>query len=239
MNMEIIMKKEEQINYYTYKLNMPILNILAILLLLLISSIVFLMEYQDSYTIHFKTSILFILMFVWLIIHEILHGIGFSLFKCVKKANITFGMFLEKGVFYCMCKQNIPKKVILTSLLFPITIIGIITLIIGMIFNQYELVLLSILNIVSSIGDIVMTIYFLKAPKDIIYLDLDDVTSFTVISSKPLENIKVPGIMLEKKGTYDKNKMFAKDKRKLVISKASYILIGVIFLLIIMNIVGD
>jgi len=101
-------------------------------------------------------------MFIWLIIHELLHGLGFILFNEVNPKNITLGMFLEKGVFYCMCKQKISKKVILTSLLFPLTIIGIITLIIGMIINNYELVCLSILNIVSAIGDIMMTIYFLK-----------------------------------------------------------------------------
>lgn len=217
---------------------MTTLNILALVLFLIVGSIVFLLEYPDHYLSHFKPLTLWLLMFIWLIIHEVLHGVAFALFKSVKKENITFGMFLEKGVFYCMCKQNISKKVILTSLLFPVTIIGLITLIIGMILNHYELVFLSILNIVSSIGDIVMTIYFLKAPKDIIYLDLDDCTSFTVISTIPLDNIKVPGIILDQKGIYDKNKMIAQDKRRLVISPASVWLIVVILFLIIINIVG-
>lgn len=230
------MNKEKKINYYTYTLNMTILNILAIILFIIIDSLVFIIERHDNYTITMPMTIFFILMFIWLIIHELLHGIAFSLFKEVNNKNITFGMFLEKGVFYCMCKQNIGKKVILTSLLFPITIIGFITLIIGMIINNYELVFLSILNIVSSIGDIVMTIYFLKCPKDIIYLDLDDCTSFTVLSTKSLDDIKVPGIILAKKGIYNKKKMIAKDKRKIVISKLSYLLLITILILIIISI---
>ena len=232
------MNKEKRINYYTYKLNMTTLNILAIVLFIIIGPIIYIIERNDLYIIKLPISIFFILMFIWLIIHELLHGIGFILFKSVKLENITFGMFLEKGIFYCMCKQNIGKKIILTSLLFPITIIGFITLIIGMIINSYELVFLSILNIVSSIGDIVMTIYFLKCPKDIIYLDLDDCTSFTVLSDKDLDNIKIPGIILDKKGIYDKKKMIAKDKRKLVISKLSIVLIIIIMLLIITTIVN-
>lgn len=231
------MNKEKKLKYYTYKLNMTVLNILAILLFILVGGIVIFLEHHDNYIVTLPMTIFFILMFVWLIIHELLHGIAFALFKSVKKENITFGMFLEKGVFYCMCKQNIGKKVILTSLLFPITIIGFLTLIIGMILNNYELVFLSILNIVSSIGDIVMTIYFLKCPNDIIYLDLDDCTSFTVLSNKSLDDIKVSGIILDKKGIYDPKKMVAKDKRKLVISKASYVLIIFILLLIIINII--
>ena len=231
------MNKEKNMNYYTYTFNMTLLNILALILLIPVGAVVYLIEYQDSYTISLSMTNLFILMFVWLIIHELLHGLGFAIFKSVKKENITFGMFLEKGVFYCMCKQNITKKVILTSLLFPITIIGILTLIIGMIINNYELVFLSILNIVSSIGDIVMTIYFLRCPNDIIYLDLDDCTSFTVLSYKSLENIKVPGIILHEKGIYNKEKMKSKDKRKIVISKLSYLLLGIILILLIITII--
>ena len=201
------MNKEKKLNYYTYSLNMTTLNILAIILFIIVGSLVFMIERHDNYSVTISPINFFILMIIWLIIHEILHGIGFSIFKEVKLSNITFGMYLEKGVFYCMCKQNISKKVILTSLLFPITIIGFITLIIGMIINNYELVFLSILNIVSSIGDIVMTIYFLKCPNDIIYLDLDDCTSFTVLSNKSLDCIKVPSIILSKKGIYDEKRM--------------------------------
>ena len=231
-----MMNKESKLKYYTYKLDMTILNILAILLFILVSGVVYLLELHDNYVITMPITTLFILMFLWLVVHELLHGIGFGLFRSVKKENITFGMFLEKGVFYCMCKQNIGKKVILTSLLFPIVIIGFITLGIGMIFNHYELVFLSILNIVSSISDIVMTIYFLKCPSDVIYLDLDDCTSFTVLSSKDLTCIKVPGIILAEKGVYDK-KMRARDKRKLVISPASYVLLLVVILLIALHII--
>lgn len=231
------MNRKENLHYYTYTLNMTILNILSIILFIFVGGLIYLIERYDNYSITLPISTFFILMFAWLIIHELLHGLAFALFKEVKKENITFGMFLEKGIFYCMCKQNIGKKIILTSLLFPLTIIGVITLIIGMIINNYELVFLSILNIVSSIGDIVMTIYFLKCPKDIIYLDLDDCTSFTVLSNKSLDHIQVPGIVLAKKGLYDKKKMYSKDKRKLVISKLSYILLIIILLLIIITII--
>lgn len=234
----MIMKKDNQIKYYTYKLDMKVLNILAIVLFIVVSLLVYFLEHNSQYVIHCQLTTLFIFMFFWLIIHELLHGIGFALFKSVQKKNITFGMFLEKGVFYCMCKQKINKKVILTSLLFPVTIIGFLTLIIGMWINHYELVFLSILNIVSSIGDIVMIIYFLLTPNDIIYLDLDDCTSFTVISHHDLTAIQVPGIVLDKTGIYDEKKMKATNKQRLVISKASYYLIGLIFILIIINIIG-
>ena len=228
------MNKEK---YYTYKLDLNILNVLALILFVAVSLIVLLIEHNDKYQITYSLN-LFIYIFFWLILHELLHAIGFAIFKDVDIKNITFGIALEKGVFYCMCKQNISKKVILTSLLFPLTIIGIITLIIGLIINNFNLVFLSLLNITSAIGDIIMTIYFVKAPKDITYLDLDDCTSFTVISKSNLSNIKVPGIKLIKTGIYDKNKMYSKNKQKLTITKPSYIIIIIILIIFIINTIG-
>ena len=231
------MSKEKNTTYYTYTLNMTILNMLSIILFIIVGILVYVLECHDNYFITAPISTLFILMFIWLLLHELLHGIGFAIFKEVDSKNITFGIFLEKGVFYCMCKQNIGKKAIFTSLLFPITIIGILTLVIGMSLNNYELVFLSVLNIVSSIGDSVMILYFLKCPNDIIYLDQDDCTSFTVLSSKSLEHIKIPGIVLSKKGIYDEEKMKSKDKRRVVISKLSYLLLALIFILSIITII--
>ena len=228
---------KNNLKYYTYKLDLKVLNILAIILFVIVGGIVFYVEKNDNYIMDFDIISFIINIFLWLIIHELLHGVGFMIFKEVKIKNLTFGMFLEKGIFYVMCKQNIGRRIILTSLCFPVIIIGIITLIIGMCINSFMLVYLSIINIVASIGDIVMIIYFIKAPRDIIYLDLDDPTSFTVVSDKDLSNNKVVGINIHDSGKYDK-KMKSKDKRRLIMSKWSYILLIFIFIMFIIRLVG-
>lgn len=228
---------KDNFKFYTYQLDMGILNILAILLFLVIGIIMGIVGYDFSGIVNYNMIMLFILLIFWLMLHEVLHGIGFAMFKEVKLNNIVFGMALEKGVFYCMCKQKISKKVIFTSLLFPLTIIGIVTLILGSVLSNDLLIYLSIFNIVGSIGDIVMSVYFLKCPNDVIYLDLDDCTSFTVLSKNNLDNIRIPGIKLVSSGVYD-SKMKAKDKRKLVISKASWYILIIIFILILVNVLG-
>ena len=113
--------------YYTYELDMNVLNILAIILFVVMIILIYLIGYSFSGITNYSLIGLFLLMFGWLMFHEVLHGIGFSIFREVKKKNIVFGIALEKGVFYCMCKQKISKKVIFTSLLFPVTINGDIT----------------------------------------------------------------------------------------------------------------
>ena len=129
-----------------------------------------------------------------------------------------------------MCKQEIPRRVILTSLLFPVVLIGIVTLVIGMIVNSYMLVFLSIMNIVGSIGDIVMFIYFIKVGP-VRYLDLDDCTSFTVISDRDLSSYSVKGIKLVDSGIYDCKKMYAKDRKKFRVTKLSCVILVIIFIL--------
>ncbi len=228
---------KEKINYYTYTFDMKWLNILAIILFLIISIPIYLLEKNQNLIIHLDMIELFLAMFFYLILHELFHGIGFLLIKDVKLKNITLGISLEKGVFYCMCKKNISKKDILISLSLPVVFLGILTLIIGIIINSYELIFLSILNITSSIGDIMMIIYFFKCPNDIIYLDLDDCTSFTVISKHDVSRKKVLGIILKEKGIYTKE-MQSHDQRKIIISKPSYFLISLILFLIVFKIVG-
>ena len=224
------MKNKKELNYYTYELDMVFLNILSLIIFGAVSIMVWLIVKNDPLMIQDNPGPLLIYMILWLMLHEILHGIGFAIFKEVNKKNIVFGMALEKGVFYCMCKQKISKKVILTSLLFPVTIIGLITLIIGIMIHSYYLVVLSILNIAGAVGDLVMTVFFLKADNDIIYLDLDDCTSFTVLSTKDISNIKVKGIKLRESGIYNE-KMESHNKKRITISKKSYVTLGIILIL--------
>lgn len=229
---------KDNLKYYTYELDIGVLNILAILLFLVLFLLMYLLGYDLAklFLVGDIVVILVLLVF-WLMLHEVLHGIGFSIFKSVDRKNVVYGMALEKGVFYCMCKQKIRKNVIFAALLFPLIIIGVITLIIGCIINSYLLMLLSILNIMGSIGDIMMSIYFYKCPDDVIYLDLDDCTSFTVLSKKDLSGIKVMGIKLKENGIYN-NEMVPKIKDKLVISRKSWYVLIVIFILMLIKVIG-
>ena len=228
--MRLVMKKNK---YYTYQLDMIYLNILSIVIFVIVWLLVLMLGGREYLFSSDSVGYLIILMILWLMLHEVIHGIGFGIFKSVNKKNICFGMALEKGVFYCMCKQKISKRVILTSLLFPFTFIGVITLIIGMLIQSYYLVMLSILNIAGAVGDLVMTVYFLKAPGDIVYLDLDDPTSFTVLSYSDLSNMHVCGVKLVESGIYD-DKMVAHDKRRIVISRASYVILVIMIFIALM-----
>ena len=105
--------------------------------------------------------IAFVVMFLWMVLHEILHG-TFYILGGAKRKNITYGAALEKGIFYCRCGEYVNKKTIMRSLMAPFTIIGVITLIIGIIAKQWWLVMLSGMNIGGAGADLCMFFFFLN-----------------------------------------------------------------------------
>ncbi len=70
-------------------------------------------------------------------------------------------------------------------------------------------------------------------PKDICYLDLDDTTSFTILSKEDLSKTRYFSLKLEKYGKYSDN-VKAKDYTKIKVSKSSkwIFIILIIFIII-------
>lgn len=226
------MKKE----YYIFKINLKILNIVAnllfiflfvILLIFFPNMIISFFEYSES----LDFCLLFLpIMMIYFCLHEIFHAIGYILYGA-KLNKLTFGMELEKGVFYCFCKQDITRRNILHSVLFPFFYLGVVTLIIGLIFNLPLLAILSILNISGATADIMYFIFLIKLPKDIKFSELDDGTAFAIFTDIDVSCVKHIGLdFIEKKETIERN-----DFKKIKISKLSYV---VLIITIILCIVG-
>ena len=225
------MKKENKDNkkYYIFKMNMNVLNIFSFVLLGIVIGISILIykdfwkEYTDNF---FKMGLFLLAYFGYMILHELLHGLSYRIHGG-KGKNITFGVHLEKSILCCLCKQDITKKNILMSLLYPFFFIGIVTYVIGAIFKLPMLFLLSIFNLSGCIGDIVMFIFISRLPKDIKFSEFDDPTSFAILSSEDLSDRKPFGLKYERTvSTLEK-----KDMKRLRVSKKS--IIFMVFLLII------
>ena len=215
--------------YYLFKFDFFIVNVFSIILLIimfLISNYFF--EYNIFSDLYFKKTNWFLLLFLYLVytfIHELLHAFAYII-NGAKVKNITFGMMLEKGILYCLCKENISKKNILMSTIFPLFFLGLVTYIIGIVCHIDLLVLLSILNISGCSGDILMFMYILKL-KNIEFSEMDDPVCFAIYSVKDVSKVKHLGLKYLNK----KDGIKRADKRKIVVSAFSIFLI--LFLLII------
>lgn len=207
--------------YYKFELNMVWANIISVLLLI-VGFIVFILTYGIfEYTNYLSLVISFVL---YLAIHEIIHGLAFSYF-CKNKYNVKYGAALEKGVFYAMCQERINKKAVLISLMAPTFFLTFIALIIAYIFRIDLLGILAIFNLSGATGDILMTLFVLRLPDDIKYIDYDNVIGFYLLSKKDLSKYKSKFLVFKESGK-DSDKLINKDIKTLTISKPSWIILG-------------
>ena len=223
---KVTKKKYTKKSYYLFKMNTLFLNGFSLILIVLCA--LFFMLIYGNKTIEVLQSsmgIIIVLYIPYLILHEQLHSLAYVIYGADFK-NITFGAHLEKGVLCCLCKQRISKRNILHSLLYPFTIIGVITLIIGLIIDYPVLVILSLINIAGCSGDLVM-FYHLSKLNDFEFSEYDDPIAFGLYTKNDFSKLNMFGLdYVGKKASLER-----KDLRKVVISKQSVIMLVLFYLL--------
>ena len=205
--------------YYLFKMNSgTIYGVTFILYALMIG--VFYLIYRDNSSaiinVHWDMAIL--LLIPYLLIHEVLHALSYVIHGADFNY-VTFGGHIEKGVLCCLCKQNITKKNILISLLYPFIFIGIVTLVIGLVFNWPLLVILSLFNIGGCSGDLVM-FYHLSKIHNFEFSEYNDPVAFGLYSAEDLSKRKMMGLTFVE----SKKELKRDDLRKFDISKATIII---------------
>lgn len=210
--------------YYLFQLKTTELNVVSIILIALMYLITIALEIPFDLGKR-EFAITFAFMIPYFLLHEILHSVSYVLNGAEFK-KVTYGAHLEKGVLCCLCKQNITRRNILCSLLFPFIFIGVVTYIIGALTNNSVLMLLSIMNISGCSGDLMMFIA-LSQLKNYEYSEYDDPTSFGLYISEDLSDKKFFGI--EYVGTEDK--LDRDDLRKFDINAGNAIFLIVVSLL--------
>lgn len=218
--------------YYLFKMDMKFLNFFSIILMIISFGIFYLIYEEATLSVLYDIYVPFILIYVpYLIFHELLHSLAYVLYGANFK-NITYGMHLEKGVLCCLCKQNINKRNILYSLLYPFFFIGVLTLIIGIIINNPLLILLSLANVSGCSGDLVM-FYHLSRLDNFEFSEYDCPTAFGLYTKEDLSNKKMLGLVF----VDVKSKLERNDLKKVVISKMSIIILFLFYLLIVFSII--
>ena len=232
---KVVKKKSGYVrnSYYMFKMNTLVLNGFS-LLLILISCILFCLLYGSKAleTLNDNIVMVILLYLPYMILHEVLHSLAYVIYGADFK-NITYGVHLEKGVLCCLCKQNIDKRNILHSLLYPFIIIGIMTLVIGVLINSPLLVILSLTNISGCSGDLVMY-YHLSKLNNYSFSEYNDPIAFGLYTKEDFSNLKMFGLdYVDKKTSLERN-----DLRKIVISKTSIIILILFYALILFDMVA-
>lgn len=214
--------------YYVFELEATsfILNFMSIVIFIVFCLLTVLLV-PSIINLDFNFALYMTSMILYFIFHEVLHSIAYSIHGGDFK-RIVYGVKLESGVLYCLCKQNISKKCILYATMYPLIFIGILTYIIGIIFNFPLLIFLSICNLSGCIGDIFTFIFIKKLKDDIEFTEMDNPLYFAIYADYDVSKIKTSGI----KFVEVRDDVERKDLKKITISKPSYFIIGLLVFLI-------
>ena len=181
----------------------------------------------------FRKPFILTIVILYFFLHELLHGIGYYI-GGTKLKNISYGILLEKGMFYCMGYQEITKKNILLSLQMPFMVLGIITYIIGIILNLSVLVWLSVFNIMGASMDIVMFLYISRI-KNVHYSETGNPDEFVLITEEDLNKKKSIFLKVVETKNYKKEDYEFDNIKRLSCTKSSIIALIVILGLDIIN----
>lgn len=171
--------------------------------------------------IKYDSILILLFVFPYSFLHELFHSIAYIL--CGAKSDmITYGIHIEKGLLCCLCKQNISKKCVLISLLFPFIFLGVITYIIGLLINNNVLLMLSICNLSGCGLDLIMFMDFIKL-KDFEYTECDNSMHFAIYTEEDLSKRKMFGLNFVESSSSIKRE----DHIKIDVSKVSKIILSI------------
>lgn len=225
-------KETKNKKYYIFEMNMNILNILSLVLFGLAMLLSFLIAPKTADLNNINLVVLLVFYVGYMFLHEILHSIGYVLNGASFK-QVVYRAYLEKGALYCLCKQDISKKNILISIMFPFIFIGLITYVIAIALDLPTLLYLSILNISGCVGDFIIFFYLIKLNKDIEFTEFDNPIQFAIRTSADVSKIKHFGLNFIKETTI----VSRNSLKKISVSKGSIIITLVLIVFLILNLI--
>jgi hypothetical protein len=104
--------------------------------------------------------------FLFIIVHELLHGVSFRIFGKVSKEDIVFGVILKSGLAYCVSKIPVTVYASRLSLMMPVYVICLPLYILSIILGDVWMGIYAILLFSGSVGDIYYLWKLRKKDKD-------------------------------------------------------------------------
>ena len=108
------------------------------------------------------------------VIHELIHGLTWSVFSKDHFKDIEFGFMKEYLTPYCTCKVPLKKKGYVMGTLMPLITLGILPAVFALIVGNPDLLILGLVMILSAGGDVLIVLRLLRYKtdaKDIVLLD--------------------------------------------------------------------
>jgi len=125
----------------------------------------FLVVWKDIQTDTEKSLVLLLFFLISIVIHEWLHGFGWSLSCKDGFKSVRFGMMWSKMTPYCNCKELLGFKQYLLGSMLPLLILGLIPSAIALFLGNVYLLYFGALGIIGAGGDMLISLNMRKYPK--------------------------------------------------------------------------
>ncbi|VVM33698.1 DUF3267 domain-containing protein [Terribacillus sp. AE2B 122] len=122
--------------------------------LMFVASFIYLIIHGFEISISLSAlAIFFLLIIIGIILHELLHGIGFIVIGKVKSSQIKYGFSWKDGAAYAHCMVPIKVRAYRVALLLPVFLTGLLPLLISYIIGNGVLLTASVILTAGGIGD--------------------------------------------------------------------------------------
>lgn len=139
------------------------LNIYAVLMVFVLMAITFVVIPPDS--VEFTSTgvfIFFVSFILYIVVHELLHGLAFVLFGKVKIKELKFGIVLKSGMAYCVSTVPVQIKSAKISLMMPVYVVCIPLYVYSIVVSNILIAFVALMYFSGSIADLY---YMLKVRK--------------------------------------------------------------------------
>lgn len=115
--------------------------------------------------------VLVLVILVMIILHELIHGMFFSLFAKRGTKSIKFGIIWSKFAPYCHCTDTITAKQYRIVLLMPTLLLGVLPTLTGFVIGNFIIFFSGVMLIWGGIGDIIAYSLTRKVPGSALLID--------------------------------------------------------------------
>ena len=115
-----------------------------------------------------------IAMLVLIVVHELIHGLVWSIFAERGFKDIEFGFMVKYLTPYCTCGVPLSKGQYIAGALAPLVLLGIVPMIWGILAGSFPVLLVGIIMADSAAGDIQIVWQILRyrsGSSDVVYID--------------------------------------------------------------------
>ncbi|MBP0960416.1 MAG: DUF3267 domain-containing protein [Oscillospiraceae bacterium] len=151
-----------------------VLGVLSAVPFAIIFFLLFSLDYENVEFTQLNFGLLLLLLIVFTVLHELIHGVTWAFLSKGGWKSISFGVILSYLTPYCTCNKPMKKYQMIIGSLMPTIILGFIPAIIACIINSYFLFIISVVMILCGGGDFLITFKLLlykSSSEDTLFID--------------------------------------------------------------------